>query len=316
MNTPPPIQGFHHITAFASDPQRNVAFYTQLLGQRLVKQTVNFDDPGTYHLYYGDYAGQPGTILTFFPWPNARYGVRGTGETSAVAYAIPATAVDFWRARLTAHNIPFGDEQRFGQPVLLLRDPDGMMLELVGQEEPTAEIAPWPASDIPASMALRGFHSVTLWVQSLAGTADLLTQSMGYTAVGEENGRHRYRAAGPIAQVVDVIVRPNLSRGQMGAGSIHHIAFRTADDAQQHAWQTTLSAHGYAVTPVRDRQYFRSIYFREPSGVLLEIATDPPGFTADESLETLGQTLQLPPWLEPSREQIAPLLPPLRRDRA
>ena len=315
--TPPPIQGLHHITAFAGDPQRNVDFYTQVLGQRLVKLTVNFDDPGTYHLYYGDYAGQPGTILTFFPWPMARRGVRGTGEIAAVAYTIPHSALNFWRERLTAHQIPLGEETRFGQPLLAFSNPDGMMLELVGQEADvdTAATTPPPTSDIPTAHALRGFHSVTLWVRTAEPTAALLTNSFGYQLLGEENGRRRYTGTGNLGQLVDVVARPELGRGSMGAGSIHHIAFRTADDTEQLAWQTTLTQQGYGVTSVRDRQYFNSIYFREPSGALFEIATDPPGFTADEPLENLGQELKLPYWLEPNRAHIMQILPPLDAQR-
>lgn len=307
-----PIQGIHHITAMARDPQKNVAFYTQVLGQRLVKTTVNFDDPGTYHLYYGDNVGSPGTIMTFFPWPQARRGRRGVGEVAASAYAILPSSLPFWRARLADFEIAFGEEVRFGETVLVFPDPDGMMLELVAREgEPAPAV--WQAGPVPAEHALRAFHGVTLWVREEMNTAVVLTDIFGYHKVGSDGARHRYQAAGNIAQFVDLQVRPDLGRGQLGAGSVHHVAFRTVDDSEQVIYQRELAQKGHGVTEVKDRQYFHSIYFREPNGVLFEVATDAPGFDADEPIETLGTQLKLPLWLEPHRAEIEQALPPLAR---
>ncbi|MCA9979821.1 MAG: ring-cleaving dioxygenase [Anaerolineales bacterium] len=306
-----PIQGIHHITAMASDPQKNVDFYTQVLGQRLVKTTVNFDDPGTYHLYYGDNIGSPGTIMTFFPWPHARRGRRGAGEVAASAYAILPSSLGFWRARLAEFEITFSEEVRFGETVLVFPDPDGMMIELVAREGDPAPTV-WPNSPIAAEHALRAFQGVTLWVNRAEGTAAVLTDIFGYKKVGEEGARHRYQGAGNIAQFVDLLVRPELGRGGMGAGSVHHVAFRTVDDGEQVLYQHEIAQNGHGVTEVKDRQYFHSIYFREPSGVLFEVATDAPGFAYDEPVEELGSHLKLPLWLEPHRAKIEGLLPALQ----
>lgn len=289
MQTP----GLHHVTAICGDPQRNVDFYAGLLGLHLVKLTVNFDDPGTYHLYYGDAAGTPGTILTFFPWAGASRGRHGVGQTTAIAYGVPANQLAFWQARIPgAQPLP----ARFGQPGIAFTDPDGMPLEIIALE---AE------ADSPA---IARFHSVTLSEAGHAGTARLLTASMGLTAAGEEGNRFRYAA--PECSV-DILCQPDARRGSMGAGTVHHIAWRAADDATQRDWRATLSADGYDVTPVLDRQYFHSIYFREPGGVLFEIATDPPGFGIDEPAGQLGQSLKLPAWLEPERARIEAILPKL-----
>lgn len=315
-----PTQGIHHITALASDPQRNVDFYTQVLGQRLVKTTVNFDDPGTYHLYYGDQVGSPGTIMTFFPWPHARRGVTGNGEVAVTAYAIAPESVAYWQERLAEHSVPLSEpETRFGQTVIPLADPDGTRLELITHPEASVP-SQWEHGPVPAEHALRGFHGVTIWVSESEQTAKLLTETLGYQFVEQAGsrlskmpGRVRYRSAGQGAgQFVDLMVRPNQPRGRMGAGSVHHVAFRTRDDAEQREWQREVARLGYGVTEVRDRQYFHSIYFREPSGVLFEIATDPPGFTLDEPVAKLGQGLKLPPWLEPQRAMIKQKLPTIQ----
>lgn len=303
-----PIQGIHHITAFAKDPQKNIDFYMQVLGQRLVKTTVNFDDPGTYHFYYGDNVGSPGTIMTFFPWPMARRGRLGVGEVAATAYAIVPSSIDYWKQRLGEHNITYGVETRFGETVLTFPDPDGMMLELVAREGDAAP-AFWANGPIPEAHALRAFHGVTIWVREAQATAAVLAGIFGYEKVDEADNRIRYQAAGRFAQFVDLVVRPDLGRGQMGAGTVHHVAFRTVSDEEQVEWQQILSENGLGVTSVKDRQYFHSIYFREPSGTLFEVATDAPGFTADEPVEKLGSGLKLPPWLEQHRDQIAQRLP-------
>jgi glyoxalase family protein len=305
------IEGIHHITAMASDPQANVDFYHNLLGQRLVKTTVNFDDPGTYHLYYGDEVGSPGTIMTFFPWMGAHRGRRGSGEIGAVAYAIRGESLAFWRAYLERNGVDVEDgAERFGQPVLTFSDPDGMPLELI-VDDAAGAIRTWPDGSIPEEHALRGFHGVTLWIADGAATGDLLTSTMRYHLIGQEDDRWRFQGAGAVGSCVDLLVRPDLPDGAIGAGSVHHVAFRAQDDAEQLEYQHAIARTGLGVTPVRDRQYFHSIYFREPGGVLFEIATDGPGFLVDEPVERLGLSLKLPPWLEPQRAMIEGILPPL-----
>jgi glyoxalase family protein len=309
-----PIQGLHHITAVAGDPQTNVDFYEQVLGQRLVKTTVNFDDPGTYHLYYGDEVGAPGTILTFFPWSHVGRGQHGNGETAAVAYAIPVASTGYWAERLESLGVAVKQVvTRFGEDVILFDDPDGMPLELVATDDP-ATFRFWADGPVPEQHALRGFHGVTLWLDEVGPTAVLLTEEMGYHFIGQEENRFRYKAnADDRAIYIDIEHRPGQPRGAFGAGSVHHIAFRTVDDDEQLEYQQSLRAAGQHVTPVRDRQYFHSIYFREPGGVLFEIATDAPGFDYDEPVAELGRSLKLPPWLEPRRAQIEKRLPPIER---
>ncbi|MCA9984155.1 MAG: ring-cleaving dioxygenase [Anaerolineales bacterium] len=307
-----PIQGIHHITSFASDPQRNVDFYHRVLGQRLVKTTVNFDDPGTYHLYYGDEVGTPGTIMTYFPWPGARRGRVGNGEAGAVAYAIRPDSLPFWQERLAAAGISIGQtSQRFGATVLPFQDPDGMVIELITDDAP-ATIQPWLDGPVPADHIIQGFHSTTLNVHNAAATATLLQSQFGFNLAGQEGSRYRLAAAGnDIGQYIDLLERPGQPRGQMGAGSVHHIAFRTVDDSEQLEYLAQLRAAGVGVTDVKDRQYFRSIYFREPNGILFEVATDAPGFPYDEPVAELGHNLKLPAWLEPNRAEIQQVLPPL-----
>ncbi|MDX1687154.1 MAG: ring-cleaving dioxygenase [Candidatus Promineifilaceae bacterium] len=305
------ISGIHHITAIASDPQRTLDFYTDVLGLRLVKLTVNFDDPGTYHFYFADAEGQPGTILTFFPWPGARPGQPGNGQVSAVAFSIPPDALDYWQDRLRTHGVsPSAIHQRFEEAVLPLRDPDGLQLELVAHEE-APSLPAWDGGPVPAERAIRGFHHAALWESDAEGTAQLLTETFGFRPVGDHGGRLRFAAQESPGRLVDVVNRPDGEAGIMGAGAVHHIAWRTPDDEQQQEWRRTLIGLGYGVTPVKDRQYFHSIYFREPGGVLFEIATDPPGFTLDESPDELGTHLKLPPWLEESRSRIEEALPDL-----
>jgi glyoxalase family protein len=305
-----PIQGIHHITAFAADPAANVYFYHTVLGQRLVKKTVNFDDPGTYHLYYGDEVGTPGTIMTFFPWPMAARGTRGNGEVAATAYAIPVNSVGYWQARLKEHGVVVGERQRrFGREVLRFQDPHGTSLELVATDEPST-IRFWAEGPVPEPHAIRGFYGATLWLNSAEATAWVLTNQLGYEATGQEGNRHRFKgASNDIGLYIDILERPGHPPARMGAGSIHHIAFRTVDDAEQLEYQQKIGRTGLGVTPVQDRQYFHSIYFREPGGVLFEVATDAPGFYYDEPIAQLGQSLKLPPWLEPHRAEIEAVLP-------
>lgn len=305
-----PIVGLHHVTTIASDPQRNLDFYTQVLGLRFIKRTINFDDPGTYHLYFGDDAGSPGTILTFFPWPSATPGTIGAGETAATAFSVPAGSLQYWSDRLARLAIAFSTAHRFGAELLELRDPDGMRLEIVGDQEAKAAVAA-RTSDVPAEHAIRGFFGVTLLVQVEEPTAAVLA-TMGLRYVAKEGARSRYAAEGSeVGRYVDLLIEPHAPRGRMGAGTVHHIAFRAPDDSTQRAWRERLTAHPLEVTSVLDRTYFHSIYYREPGGVLFELATDPPGFTSDESLETLGESLKLPPWLEPRRNSLERALPPL-----
>ncbi len=308
-----PIQGLHHVTAVAGDPQTNVDFYQNILGQRLVKTTVNFDDPGTYHFYFGDAVGTPGTVMTYFPWRRMKLGRLGNGETAATAYAISAESVGYWQKRLSKLGFMIGDPaKRFGTEVISFQDADGLQLELIASDLP-ATFRLWEDGPIPEAHALRGFHSVTLWLDEVEATAHVLTDQLGYQFVGEEDNRYRYRSdPNTIGQYVDLLHRPGQPRGAFGVGSIHHIAFRTVDDREQLEYRQLLGANGHVVTDVRDRQYFRSIYFRTPGGVLFEIATDEPGFLVDEPFETLGQSLKLPKWLESQRPDIEKLLPSVR----
>jgi glyoxalase family protein len=315
-----PVQGLHHITAVAGDPQANVDFYHHTLGQRLVKTTVNFDDPGTYHFYYGDEVGTPGTIMTFFPWRNMPRGTAGNGETTAVGYTIGADSVGFWQTHLTHQGAePGAVEMRFGAEVIPFTDPDGMRLELIVDENP-ATIRFWEEGPIPEQHVLRGFHGVTLWLAEVEATAQLLTEQLGYEFVAQEGNRYRYRShfsdqghTHNVGLFVDLLHRPGMPAGRFGSGSIHHIAFRTVDDDEQQEYMTKLRHGGQNVTPVQDRQYFRSIYFRSPGGVLLEIATDAPGFAYDEAVADLGSSLKLPRWLEAQRSKIEKALPWIER---
>lgn len=309
-----PVQGLHHITAVASDPQTNVDFYRNVLGQRLVKTTVNFDDPHTYHLYYGDEVGTPGTILTFFPWMGMPRGMRGVGETAAVAYSIPPGSLAFWDAHLARFDLhPEPLEERFGASGLGFDDPDGMRIELIEDDRPLT-FRHWEDGPIAEGYALRGFHGVTLWLHEVEPTAALLTEQMGYTLVGQAGDRTRYQgASGDIGLYVDIVHRPAVAQGRFGSGSVHHIAFRTVDDEEQAEYRAKLLSAGYPVTTVQDRQYFHSIYFRSPGGVLFEIATDAPGFDYDEPVAELGDSLKLPSWLEGQRASIERGLPSFER---
>lgn len=306
-----PIKGLHHVTAVARDPQRNVDFYRNVLGQRLVKRTVNFDSPDTYHFYFADETGTPGSIITFFAWPGMRRGVRGNGETNTVAYNVPVGALPFWEKRLKQNDIAIGKiESRFNQNVLPFTDPDGMNLELV-EVENLPSIQHWEDGPIPREYALHGFHSVTLWVDEAEPTASLLTEGMGYRFAGAEADRQRFKGdPNAVGHIVDVVERPQKMPAGFGAGSIHHIAFRVPKDDDQLKYQSMLNEAGFRVSPVMDRSYFHSIYFREQGGVLFEIATDSPGFLIDEPKDTLGEGLKLPAWVEPQRAEIeASLLP-------
>jgi glyoxalase family protein len=302
------LPGIHHVTAIASDPRRNVGFYTGVLGLRQVKCTVNYDDPGTYHFYYGDHAGHPGTILTFFTWPKAPRGRPGPGQVALVSFAIPLDSLAYWLRRLKQYHV---EAARSGLPdgreTLTFKDPDGLPVELV--PDPSANQLPaWSASPVGSKYAIRRICGVTLVVQKPERSVDLLSRSLGFLMT-ESSGQLRFTIGADSAETHLVLqIRPDEPRGLVSVGSVHHIAWRTPDDQQQLAWQQELTDQGYHVTPVMDRLYFHSIYFREPGGALFEIATDPPGFTIDEPLEHLGQQLKLPPWLEPRRAGIQNML--------
>lgn len=307
-----PILGIHHVTAIASDPQRNVDFYTGVLGLRLVKRTVNFDDPGTYHLYFGNETGSPGTILTFFPWPMAARGSPGVGQVTVTSFSVPERSLDYWEQRLLAAGTPAErSARRFGEDVLTFADPDGLKLELVAHSGAPIDWA-WGGSSVAAEHALRGFYSVTLCEQGYESTADVL-ETMGFRKVGEQGNRFRFEVGkGGAGARADVLCASEAPYGRIAAGSVHHVAWRVPDDNSQVAWRKQLANQRLNVTPVIDRCYFHSIYFREPGGVLFELATDPPGFATDEPAEKLGETLRLPPWLEPHRKEIERVLPPIQ----
>lgn len=306
------ILGIHHVTAIASNPQANLDFYAGVLGLRLVKRTVNFDDPGTYHFYYGDETGQPGTILTFFPWPRAVRGHQGTGQVAVTSFSIPAESIPFWIARLRSAGATFeGTTRRFDEEVLTVYDPDGLPLELVAHAGADDRYL-WRKGPVPVEHAIRGFYGVTLAEAGGEETIRLLTGVMGFTLVAQERDLYRCRIGDTGAgNIVDIIGLPGEQPGNVSAGTVHHVAWRVADGEAQAAWRVRIAGAGLGVTPVRDRQYFRSIYFREPGGVLFELATDAPGFTWDEDAAELGTHLMLPPWLEDSRADLEDHLPPV-----
>jgi glyoxalase family protein len=303
--------GLHHVTAIAGDPQRNVEFYLRVLGLRLVKRTVNFDAPDTYHLYYGDEVGTPGTILTFFPWAGAPRGRRGTGQATTVSFSIPEASLGYWRERVAGAGVQAQASSRLDEDVLVLSDPDGLQIELVARSD-TDPRPPWARGPVPGEHAIRGLYAVTLTEHRADTTAGLLTDAMGFRLVDESGNRARFDTGdGGAGARVDVLDEPRGPHGHVAVGTVHHVAWRTPDDAVQLDWRSSLVSEGLNVTPVLDRRYFHSIYFREPGGVLFEIATDAPGFATDEPVETLGTRLQLPPWLESEREWIEQKLPPL-----
>ncbi|RXF72951.1 ring-cleaving dioxygenase [Hansschlegelia zhihuaiae] len=309
--------GIHHVTAIAGDARRNLDFYVNVLGLRLVKKTVNFDDPGTYHFYYGDEAGQPGTILTFFPWTHVAPGRLGVGETQETSFRVPERSLGWWTERFVQkgvrHEAPV---TRFGETALPFRDPDGMRLALVAV--PGAEAEPgWAGGDVPAEHAIRGFHGVSLMLDKAERTAAILTDVFGFAEVGKEGNVTRLKADAETGGIVDLNEVGGFLPGRPGGGTVHHVAFRAADDASQAEMVEKLVAnHGLVTTEQKDRDYFRSVYFREPGGVLFEIATDEPGFAVDEPAEALGQALKLPRLLEPHRDRIEAVLPDVSGVRA
>jgi glyoxalase family protein len=308
-----PISGIHHVTAIASDPQRCVDFYTEVLGLRLVKRTVNFDDPGAYHLYFGDETGSPGTILTFFAWPMAERGHAGVGQVNVTSFSIPESSLNYWEQRLLSAGIPVErSDKRFDEEVLTLADPDGLKLELVAHPGHQSESRAWKDASVPVEHAIRGFYSVTLCEQGYEATARVL-ETMGFRKTGEEGNRFRFDVGeGGAGARVDVLCASEAFYGRIAVGTVHHVAWRVADNESQRSWRKRLADEDLNVTPVIDRCYFHSIYFREPGGILFELATDPPGFAIDEPVDKLGEALKLPRWLEPNRKRIEQVLPPIR----
>ena len=297
------ILGIHHVTAICGDPQQNLDFYTGVLGLRLVKLTVNFDDPSAYHLYYGDGAGSPGSIITFFPYEGGRPGKPGTGQVTTTTYAIPMGSIQFWKDRLTSLEIDVHPGTSANS--ISLDDPDGLQVELLETEH--FESKEWANGPVPTRHAIRGIVGATLSEEGYEQTSSLL-QTMGFALVKEFGNRFRFQVG---QSTIDILCQPDASASRGGRGTVHHIAFRTPNDDEQHQWRNKLVEMGFNVSPIMDRQYFHSIYFREPGGILFEIATDPPGFAIDEPLETLGKHLKLPPMYEPLRDQIEKLVSPL-----
>ncbi len=305
MNINSRISGIHHITAIASSASENLAFYENLLGLRLVKKTVNFDDPYTYHLYYGDSAGAPGTIITFFPWENSPPGKTGSGMVTAIAFSIPTGSADYWRERLHVHNVAIKEGERFGGRVIQFEDPHGLALELI--ETPAAHTDNvTKVRPISPNHCIIGLHSATAVLHSFEETRRLLVDVFGMVLHDKEDGRYRFKMKNddPCGIFYDVVVDAQAENGRQGSGSVHHIAFRTSTDDELKHWQKSLRDSGFSVTTIRDRKYFKSIYFNEPGGVLFEIATDPPGFAVDEAPDDLGHELQLPDQYESMRPEI------------
>lgn len=305
------IKGIHHITAIAGDAQLNYDFYTKTLGLRMVKKTVNFDDPQTYHFYFGDEIGTPGTIITFFPWPNVRQGVNGAGMATEIGYSVPEGSIEFWANRFQSLGIKFERRTRFGESALIFADPDGLRLSIT---EPTLQDtrSGWTKGEIPAEHAIKGFHSVTLTLHGVKETASVLTDIFRYELEEQEGIYYRYRtdAAGGAA-IVDLQEVPDAPRGLNSRGTNHHVAFRVESEEILMQFREKVLARGMHITEKINRDYFFSLYFREPGGVLFEIATDNPGFATDESVENLGSSLRLPGRYEPYRSKIEASLPVL-----
>lgn len=300
--------GIHHITAYAQDPQKNVDFYTGVLGLRLVKQTVNFDAPEVYHLYYGDEEGSPGTIMTFFPSPASRRGIRGGGQVGYTTFVVPAGALPYWEERLRRFNVPVMRAFRFKEHYLQFSDRDGLSLELVERED--GPKSNWTVDDLTPETSIKGFGGVVLFSSHWKETKKAL-EVMGLTFIGEDVNYARFQSMGPFGNVIDLPMR-NIPRGSGGAGTTHHIAWRAQNEDELISWQEWVTSHGFMPTDLKNRNYFRSLYFRERGGILFEIATNPPGFTVDEDLDSLGEQLKLPAWFESERTRIQENLMPIQ----
>lgn len=300
--------GIHHITAIVGHPQENVDFYAGILGLRLIKKTVNFDDPGTYHLYFGDDGGKPGTIITFFPWAGAAQGKIGGGQVGVTTYAIPVGTLSYWENRLTTFEIPFEKTNRFGETYLQFEDYHGLQLELVERAE--GPLNNWTFGEVTPEVAIKGFGGAVLYSTDPASTIETLQETMGLEKVAEEDGLVRLQAYGDIGNIIDV-KQSTVALGSLGVGTVHHIAWRAKDEADHVDWQDHVYKKGYGVTEIKDRNYFNAVYFREYGGILFEIATDTPGFAHDESYETMGQELKLPAQYESARENLTDGLIPI-----
>lgn len=306
------ILGLHHITAIAGDAQRNYDFYTKTLGLRMVKKTVNFDDPQTYHFYFGDEVGSPGTILTFFPWKNVRQGKNGAGMATEIGYAVPTGSLEFWKKRFESLNVAHGViEERFDEKLLPFQDPDGLWLSLIETKNPDSRKG-WETNDIKADVALKGFHTVTLTLNNIKATASVLTEIFGYRQVEQDGNIYRYQTdTVENAALVDLLESPGAQRGLNAGGTNHHVAFRVENEDILMAFREKILASGLHITEKINRDYFFSLYFREPGGVLFEIATDNPGFATDETVDELGTSLRLPNQYESMRAEIEKGLPEL-----
>ncbi len=306
------ILGLHHITAIAGDAKRNLEFYTKILGQRLVKKTVNFDDPQTYHFYYGNETGTPGSILTFFPWQNVRKGYNGSGMATGIGYSVPKGSLEFWTDRFKQFNVKHHEMgERFGEKYIPFEDPDGLKIELI-EPEIVDQRKSWKTDEIAGTMATKGFHSVTLTVKNMAPTASILTEIFGYRLLKQEGNRYRFITdAIENASIVDIIEVPNLAAGLNAGGTNHHVAFRVKDEKTQMEFREKILRRGLNITPKIDRDYFFSMYFREPGGILFELATENPGFDIDEPADELGTHLKLPKQYEDMRGEIEKVLPVL-----
>ncbi len=311
------ILGIHHITAIAGNAQRNLDFYTNVLGLRMVKRTVNFDDPGTYHFYYGNETGTPGTILTFFPWEGIVNGRTGTGMATEIGYSVPKGSLEFWADRLRQFNIRQGEvTERMGETFLPFQDPDGLNIDLIVSKY-TDDRQPWTTPDVTGDIATKGFHSITLTLADIEATAAILTDVFGYKLIQQEGNRCRFVTdAIPTASIVDLVATPQGRRGLNGGGTNHHVAFRVKDEDIQMEFREKILGRGLNITPKIDRDYFFSLYFREPGGVLFELATENPGFTVDEPLDQLGMHLKLPAQYESMRGKIEATLPVLHQNRS
>lgn len=312
MNNKSIVNGIHHITAITGSPEENLTFYLKVLGLRLVKQTINFDDPATYHLYYADNEGNPGTILTFFPWQGVAQGKNGVGMVTAIAFEVPSGSLESWKEQLLENHVESRTEKRFGQEVVTFTDPWGLELELIEAEE-IAAVQNYETGSLTPKNKIVGFHSATATLRSVEVAKELLVTTLGMELDAREDNRYRFKMKNDTSRGIfyDLLIDPQAEAGSQGSGSVHHIAFRTPDENTQQYWRSVLREADYRVTEIIDRKYFKSIYFREPGGVFFEIATDPPGFTVDESVEHLGESLQLPDIYEPMRSMIEKNLPPL-----
>lgn len=298
--------GIHHITAMVNDAQRSIDFYTGVLGLRLVKKTINFDRPEVYHLYFGNEKGDPGTVLTFFPWEEQLKGRIGTGQVGVISYVIPDQAMEFWKKRLIEYGINFIQTVRYSETYLQFQDPDGLEIELAERSE--GPLNTWTVKDIDPNVAIKGFGGATLISAKPHKTTEVLENILGLKCIGQDEGYLRFKSEAELGNTIDIKLTPSV-RGLMGAGTVHHIAWRAKDSEEHMSWRNLLLEHGYYPTEIQDRNYFKALYFHEEGGILFEIATDPPGFTVDEPVQELGSRLMLPSWLETKRGELEEILP-------